>query len=131
MTQTSLQKRENQYEEEKVSGTRTSTKKTNKLLVIGGPAEGKMLEETEFRSMVYAQVKPVSWQLWQEDIIDDPQDLGYISHVYNVQELVFQDNKESRPYFKKIYLHSSLTIEAGMERLKAFLVEQFIKMDLS
>ena len=130
MTIVDLQKRENQSDDEKVSGTKTSTKKTNRLLAIGGPAEGKLLEDYGYSDMQYAEIKPVAWKMWQDDVIDDPQDLGYIKHIYRKHKLAFQPDQYESPHLKEIYLHSSLTIATGIERLKAFLLEQFIMMEL-
>jgi len=131
MNSTSLQKRENPYDEEKVNGTRASTKK-NKLLVIGGPAEGRLIEETPYGVMYYAEITPVIFRKYSVDILDDPDYLskGYTEHIYYAQTLMYKE-ESGRIWTKRIYLHSSLDLDAGLLRLKEFLMKQFIMMELT
>jgi len=122
-----LQKRGSQYGDgEKISGTKESTKKMSRLLVIGGPAEGQMIEDNG-PVLRYTELQPMTFEMWDSD--EPPRMIDYIDHTYRKEQLAFKDDT-GYPYTKWIYLHSSLNHVNGMERVKDFLLRQFMMMEL-
>jgi hypothetical protein len=121
-------KYQSRYGEEKVSGTKTSTVTASRYLVIGGPAEGKLFEDLGYNLYRYPEIKPMTFTAIPGDTLPLAEP-NYIEHVYRLETLGMNDEK-SRPHYQKIYLHSSLTPEQGMDRLKDFLVRQFIMLEM-
>lgn len=99
------------------------------LLVIGGPAEGRMFEETSVGILYVPEMKPIKFYEADELTIDQLMLPNYIKHTYRVQKLMHED-KDGRVWTQKIYLHDSLDFDAGLHRLKEFLMKQFMMMEM-
>jgi hypothetical protein len=100
----------------------------SKLLAIGGPAEGEMLEDGGYNDITYIE------QLQQKWSIADYTDESTVKyHTYRKLTLQFMDGDDNLPavWRKEIYVHSSLDNNAATERLREFLVITFIKMQES
>jgi hypothetical protein len=99
-----------------------------KLLALGGPAEGEMLEDNGFYNEInYAEKIP---SVWKKADYEDPAEPSITVHTYRRMTLIYSDTDKYLPakWQKSIWVHSSLTNEAATERLREFLVITFIKM---
>lgn len=101
----------------------------NRVLMIGGPAEGRVVHSTG-KDIVVPELAPVTFKEYTDafDMLNDPVP-SYTTHVYRIQKLAYKE-QDGREYFKEVYLHSSLNPEDGFNRLKDFLLKQFILMEL-
>lgn len=95
------------------------------LLAIGGPAEGRMLEDCgdEYR---HIELVPIVFK--SVDYLAPIEPKRTVHHIYIKRTLQFND-LDQRPlvWQKPIYVHNSLTPTAGFNRLREFLLLTFIK----
>jgi hypothetical protein len=102
----------------------------SKLLAIGGPAEGEMLNDGGYNDIIYLERL---WKKWTFADYENPLEANFKQHTYRKLTLQFMDGDENLPavWRKEIYVHSSLDNNAATERLREFLVITFIKMQES
>ncbi len=91
-----------------------------RLLLIGGPSEGEMHEDLGHTLKVLVRTAAI----WRPADCMDPIGPPLSVEYYTKRKLAFKDLR--REYIKELYVWEKMPMDAAMERLKAFLVEQFI-----